>query len=60
MRILKNVLIKVQKFIIPVDFVVLDIEEDMSMSIILGRPFLATASTISDIKNDKLKFQVGE
>ncbi|XP_071924761.1 uncharacterized protein [Coffea arabica] len=41
--VLENVLIKVQKFIIPVDFVVLDMEEDISMPIILGRPFLATA-----------------
>nr|XP_027060713.1 uncharacterized protein LOC113687258 [Coffea arabica] len=43
-----------------VDFVVLDMEEDISMPIILGRPFLATAGTIIDVKNGKLKFQVGE
>ena len=30
----------------------------MSISIILGRPFLAVAGTINDVKNDKLKFQV--
>ncbi|XP_071940000.1 uncharacterized protein [Coffea arabica] len=58
--VLENVLIKVQKFIIPVDFVILDMEEDISMPIILGRPFLATAGTIIDVKNGKLKFQVGE
>ncbi|XP_071933957.1 uncharacterized protein [Coffea arabica] len=58
--VLENVLIKVQKFIIPVDFVVLDMEEYISMPIILGRPFLATAGTIIDVKNGKLKFQVGE
>ncbi|XP_071939988.1 uncharacterized protein [Coffea arabica] len=58
--VLENVLIKVQKFIIPVDFVVLDMEEDVSVPIILGRPFLATAGTIIDVKNGKLKFQVGE
>ncbi|XP_071917116.1 uncharacterized protein [Coffea arabica] len=58
--VLENVLIKVQKFIIPVNFVVLDMEEDISMPIILGRPFLATAGTIIDVKNSKLKFQVGE
>nr|XP_027109356.1 uncharacterized protein LOC113729231 [Coffea arabica] len=43
MGILENVLIKVQKFIIPVDFVVLDMEEDVNVLIILDRPFLATA-----------------
>ncbi|XP_027158369.1 uncharacterized protein LOC113759989 [Coffea eugenioides] len=60
MGILENVLIKVQKFIIPVDFVVLDMEEDVNVLIILGRPFLATAGTIIDVKRDKFKFQIGE
>nr|XP_027071856.1 uncharacterized protein LOC113696676 [Coffea arabica] len=35
MGILKNVLIKVQKFIIPIDFVVLDMEKDVNIPIIL-------------------------
>nr|XP_027093531.1 uncharacterized protein LOC113713922 [Coffea arabica] len=60
LRGLENVLIKVQKFIIPVDFVVLDMEEDMSMPIIVGVPFIATVGTIIDVKNGKLKFQVDE
>ncbi|XP_027109132.1 uncharacterized protein [Coffea arabica] len=60
MGILENVLIKVQKFIIPVDFVVLDMEEDVNIPIILGRPFLATAGTIIDVKRGKFKFQIGE
>nr|XP_027088709.1 uncharacterized protein LOC113710060 [Coffea arabica] len=59
-RVLENVLIKVQKFIIPVDFVVLDMEENMSMPIISSRPFLAIVGTIIDVKNSNLKFQVGE
>ena len=52
-------LIKIQKFIILMDFVALDMEDDMSMPIILCRPFLATAGTIINIKNGKLKFQIG-
>nr|XP_027088737.1 uncharacterized protein LOC113710089 [Coffea arabica] len=52
MGILENVLIKVQKFIISVDFVVLDMEEDVNVPIILGRPFLATAGTIIDVKRE--------
>ncbi|XP_027169924.1 uncharacterized protein LOC113769792 [Coffea eugenioides] len=60
MDVLENVLIKVQKFIISVDFVVLDMEEDVNVPIILGRPFLATASTIIDVKRGKFKFQIGE
>ncbi|KAL0409370.1 UNVERIFIED_CONTAM: hypothetical protein Sradi_1871400 [Sesamum radiatum] len=40
--IVEDVLVKVGKFIIPVDFIVLDMEEDVNMPLILGRPFLAT------------------
>ncbi|XP_071927592.1 uncharacterized protein [Coffea arabica] len=43
MGILENVFIKVHKFIIPVDFIVLDMEEDINVPIILSRSFLATA-----------------
>nr|XP_027083595.1 uncharacterized protein LOC113705889 [Coffea arabica] len=48
--ILENVLIRVRQSIILVDFAVLDIEEDVRMSIILGRPFLATTRTIIDVE----------
>ena len=40
--ILEDVLIKVGKFIFPVAFVIIDIEEDKQVSLLLGRPFLDT------------------
>ncbi|XP_047945186.1 uncharacterized protein LOC125191807 [Salvia hispanica] len=40
--IVEDVLVKVHDFIFPVDFVVLDMEEDVNVPLILGRPFLAT------------------
>ena len=40
--ILEDVLIKVGKFVFPVDFVVINIEEDKQVPLLLGRPFLAT------------------
>ena len=40
-RILHDVLIKVESFVFPTDFVILDCEVDFQVSIILGRPFLA-------------------
>ncbi|XP_058003988.1 uncharacterized protein LOC110659532 [Hevea brasiliensis] len=58
--ILENVPLKVGKFFIPVDFIVLEMEEDVRMPIILGRPFLATAGANIDVKNGKLKLTVGE
>ncbi|KAJ9129119.1 hypothetical protein P3X46_034110 [Hevea brasiliensis] len=58
--ILENVPLKVGKFYIPVDFVILDMEEDSHMPIILGRPFLATAGALIDVKGEKLTLRVGE
>ena len=40
--VIENVLVKVDKFLFPEDFVILDMEEDEIVPIILGRPFLAT------------------
>ncbi|XP_022040108.1 uncharacterized protein LOC110942642 [Helianthus annuus] len=38
--VIENLLVKVDKIVFPVDFVVLDMEADERVSIILGRPFL--------------------
>jgi len=50
----------VGKFFIPCDFVVIGMEEDSYIPIILGRPFLATAEAMKDVKSDKLSLQVGD
>ena len=39
--ILEDLLVKVGPFIFPADFVILDMEEDIHLPLILGRPFLA-------------------
>ncbi|XP_073137635.1 uncharacterized protein [Henckelia pumila] len=52
--IIEDVLVKVDKFIFPVDFVVLDMEEDLDMPLILGRPFLATGKALIDVQKGKL------
>ncbi|XP_021649195.2 uncharacterized protein LOC110641686 [Hevea brasiliensis] len=49
--ILENILVKVGKFFIPIDFIVLEMEEDVQISIILGRPFLAIVKAVVDVKN---------
>ena len=53
--IVEDVLVKVDKFYYPVDFVVLDTEPFASgpnhVPIILGRPFLATANAIINRRN---------
>ena len=44
-----DVLVKVDKFIFPTDFIVLDMEEDKEIPIILGKPFLVTGRPIIDM-----------
>ncbi|XP_031382022.1 uncharacterized protein LOC116196442 [Punica granatum] len=48
--IVENVLVKVDKFIFPVDFIVLEMEEDREVPMILGRPFLATGKALIDVE----------
>ncbi|XP_075473337.1 uncharacterized protein LOC142504344 [Primulina tabacum] len=58
--VIEDVLMKVDKFIFPTDFVVLNMEEDMEMHLILGRPFLATGKALIDVQEGKLRLRVGE
>ena len=58
--VLEDVLIKVGKFIFPVDFVVMKMEEDTQVPLLLGRPFLATGDALIDVKNGELTLIVGE
>ncbi|XP_062112485.1 uncharacterized protein LOC133823645 [Humulus lupulus] len=48
--VIEDVLVKVDKFIFPADFIVLDMEEDSNVPIILGRPFLATGQALIDVQ----------
>ena len=58
--VIEDVLVKVDKFIFPADFIVLDMEEDKEIPIILGRPFLATGRAMIDVKRGELKLRVQE
>ena len=58
--IIEDVLVKVDKFIFPMDFVVLCMEEDKATLIILGRPFLATSQALIDLKNGELTLRVSD
>ena len=52
--ILEDVLIKVGKFIFPMDFVVIDIEEDKHVSLLLGKSFLAIGAALIDVEKGEL------
>ena len=57
--ILEDVLVKVGKFIFPVDFVIMQMEEDTQVPLLLGRPFLATGAALIDVQKGELTLRVG-
>jgi len=56
----EDIAVKIEGIYIPADFMVVDIEEDHDVPIIIGRPFLATAGAIVDVKNGRIVFQVSD
>ena len=61
--IVEDVLVKIDKFYYPVDFVVLDnepiVSEPNHVPIILGRPFLAIANAIINCRNGVMQLTFG-
>ncbi|GJV03909.1 putative reverse transcriptase domain-containing protein, partial [Tanacetum coccineum] len=58
--IAENVLVGISKFVFPVDFIILDMFEDINVTLILGRPFLYTAHAKIDVFKRKITLRVGE
>ncbi|MFS7949268.1 putative nucleotidyltransferase, Ribonuclease H [Helianthus anomalus] len=56
----ENMLVKIDKFVFPVDFVILDMDEDSRVPLILGRPFLNTARTIVDVAAGQITLRVND
>uniref|UniRef100_A0A2N9H5H8 Retrotransposon gag domain-containing protein n=1 Tax=Fagus sylvatica TaxID=28930 RepID=A0A2N9H5H8_FAGSY len=61
--VVEDVLVKVENFYYPVDFIILDIKPTLHPSanipIILGRPFLATANALINCRNGRMKITFG-
>ncbi|XP_070017789.1 uncharacterized protein [Nicotiana sylvestris] len=58
--IIDDVLVWVDKFILPADFVILDCEVHYEVQIILGRPFLTNRKALVDVESGELTFRVGD
>ncbi|GKE18804.1 retrovirus-related pol polyprotein from transposon TNT 1-94 [Tanacetum coccineum] len=58
--IAENVLVGIGKFVFPVDFIILDMPEDVKVPLILGRPFLSTAHAKIDVFKRKITLRVGD
>ncbi|GJU98724.1 reverse transcriptase domain-containing protein [Tanacetum coccineum] len=55
----KNMLIEVDKFTFPADFVILEMEDNSKVPLILGRPFLHTANAVIRVKQKHHNLRVG-
>ncbi|KAK8683877.1 hypothetical protein V6N13_039923 [Hibiscus sabdariffa] len=55
---IEDILVKVDKFIFPADFLILDCEANEYAPIILGRPFLSTSRAVIDFDNEEIIFKV--
>lgn len=58
-RVVEDLLVKVDKFLFSVDFVVMDIEKDVKVPLILERPFMKIVKVNINVDNHKLKMCLG-
>lgn len=57
---IEDVLVKVNKFIFPADFIILNYKVDMEVPIILGWPFRAIGPTLIDVQEGELTIRVDD
>ncbi|GKE61830.1 putative reverse transcriptase domain-containing protein, partial [Tanacetum coccineum] len=58
--IAENVLVGIGKFTFPIDFIILDMPEDIKVPLILEIPFLSTAHAKTDVYKRKITLRVWE
>ncbi|KAJ9547181.1 LOW QUALITY PROTEIN: hypothetical protein OSB04_019724 [Centaurea solstitialis] len=57
---IEDILVKVDKFIFPAEFIILECEVDKKVPIILGCPFLATGRALIDVHKGELTMRVND
>ncbi|KAK9028611.1 hypothetical protein V6N11_025764 [Hibiscus sabdariffa] len=57
---IEDILVQVDKFIFPADFLILDCEADEHAPIILGRPFLSTSRAVIEFDKNEIIFKVDD
>ncbi|XP_074290599.1 uncharacterized protein LOC141617315 [Silene latifolia] len=58
--VLEDMPVRVEKYFIPVDFIVIDMAEDSQVPIILGRPFLHTVGTTIYVRYGSPTLRIGD
>ncbi|XP_059306361.1 uncharacterized protein LOC132057775 [Lycium ferocissimum] len=56
--IIKDVLVKVRPFILPVNFIILDYKADKNVPLIMGRRFLETVYAVIRVRDGKMSMKV--
>ncbi|XP_058751568.1 uncharacterized protein LOC131624648 [Vicia villosa] len=55
---IEDVLVRVDKFVFPADFIIMDFDANEDILILLGRHFLATVRTLIDVEKGELTMRV--
>ncbi|XP_073121253.1 uncharacterized protein [Henckelia pumila] len=58
--IVENILVKIDNLIYPVDFVILDMEDDSEVPLIFGCPFLAASRALIDVERGELVLRLND
>ncbi|GJW78505.1 reverse transcriptase domain-containing protein [Tanacetum coccineum] len=56
--IIENLLVDIGKFVFLIDFIILDILEDIKVPLILGRPFLSTSRAKIDVLRERMELDL--
>ena len=57
--IAEHVFVRVRDYFVLADFVVMDMEGDLGVDLVLGRPFLRSAKARIDVRKGEIRFRVG-
>jgi gag-polyprotein putative aspartyl protease len=58
--VVEDMSIQIGKYFVPIDFVIVDMEEDAQTPLLLGRHFLNTAKAVIDVHEGMISFKIGE
>jgi Aspartyl protease len=58
--VVEDISIQIGKYFVPIDFVIIDMEEDAQTLLFLGRNFLNTTKTVIDVYERIISFKIGD
>ena len=58
-EIIEDIFVKIDKFIFPIKFVILDMNEIVNVPLILAKLLVATSKEVSEVNDGKLALRVG-